>query len=137
MRSLRTTAIMALLFIVGACTINLKDIRRTEPVRTVNYTGSFEEMALCVEARLGGKWNRDLYKPEISIYDSVKAHTNRGVSHYAMTITQTDKKGGFVVWQKIPEGEMDQFVVDRFWSPVVACAEEVGRQADPGESAAL
>ena len=54
-----------------------------------------------------------------------------------MTITQTDERGGIVEWFKLPEGEMDQAMVGRFWTPVVNCADEVTRKAASAESAAL
>ena len=136
MRSTGKAATIALLFLIGAC-IRLEDIRRSETVRTLAFAGSYEEMVECIEYRLRGKSSRDPFRKEISVYNSVKAYTNRGVSHYAMIITQTGEGGGIVERRKLREGDLDQAMVARFWSPVEDCAREAGEQALPEQSAGL
>ncbi len=135
-RILSNTAIIALALLIGAC-INLEDIRRAETVRKVTFTGSFEDVALCVQPRVRGKLHRDPFRQEISVYNSVKGLTNRGISHFAMIITQTDQYGGTVEWRKLPEGPMQEAMIARFWYPVEDCVKEISRQADPEQSATL
>ena len=106
-RSARTTAILALLCLVGGC-INLEDIRSTDPVREAAFEGSFEKVAQCIQTWLGGKVGRDPFRAEISVYDSVKSFKSQGVSHYAMTVIQTGENQGIVEWRKLPEEQAAQ-----------------------------
>ncbi len=135
-RILRNTATIALALLIGAC-ISLEDIRRGEPVRKATFKGSFEDVARCVQPRVRGKLHRDPFREQISVYNSVKGLTNRGISHFAMIITQTDQYGGTVEWRKLPEGPMQEAMIARFWYPVEDCVKEISRQADPEQSATL
>ena len=88
---------MALAFLAGAC-VRVGHIQQTQPVRTLQFTGSAAYVAKCVQARLGGKV-QDSFGDKIVIYNSAKASSRDGLTHYAFTISQLAKDYGSVEWR--------------------------------------
>jgi len=140
MVTMRNTAIIALLFLVGAC-VRVGNIQQTEPIRTMNFTGSHKTMAQCVQQRLGGQVRDESFGNRYVIYDSVKGSQSQdGFSHYSITVAQTGPDQGTVSWRVvIPSDELahaqrvtpgggriagglPNSAVQKYWTPVEDCA---------------
>ena len=67
---MRNTAMVIAGLLIGACT-RVGHIQRTEPIRTLNFDGSHNAVALCVQQRLGGKVLEEFAGERYVIYDSV------------------------------------------------------------------
>lgn len=111
--------IIASASLVCAC-VQLPDILETEPVSTASFTGSHLDMAECVRSSLpGGKVQRSPDGSKIDIYDSKKAWSGFGVTHYAVSV----HKNGTLELRKLPEGKFTQDGRERLWLPIENCVE--------------
>jgi hypothetical protein len=91
---MRKIACAALPFLAGACVVGVDDIQKREPVRTMNFAGPHQDVAFCLQHRLGGKLQHASFGDALVIYDSVKytQHVD-GVSHYSVTLVPAGPDG--------------------------------------------
>ena len=145
-RSMNKVAIITLVFLSGACT-RLANIQEQQPVRTLNFTGSYKTMAQCVQHRIGGQVREEGFGSTFVIFDSVKrTQAEDGITHYSITITQSGANVGTAAWrvvldrttgqqgttgkpfagQQAPgtDGFPEQTVA-KYWKPVENCAAQV------------
>jgi hypothetical protein len=141
---LRITIGMALLFLAGAC-VHVGQIQQTEPVRVAKFTGSHKSVAQCVQRRLGGKVMDDTLNEKYVIYDSVKAKSNSGLTHYSITVARSGPDQVIAEWRVVkpgptlspwlapslqtltPDYELKDAAVQEFWVPVQDCAQIAGQ----------
>ena len=127
----KAITIIASASLVCAC-VQLPDILETEPVSTASFTGSHLDMAQCVRSSLpGGKVQRSPDGSKIDIYDSKKAWSGFGVTHYAVSVY----KDGTLELRKLPEGKFTQDGRERLWLPIENCI-KVTSAAKSGEESA-
>ena len=108
---------------LGAC-IQLAHLEKTPPTRTMEFTGSHEKIAKCVEQNVGGKVRS--YPDRIAVFDAVNHLQPRGVTHYALIVRKTGDGRGVAEFRKRPEGPIQQSMITRFWTPVERCIAQEG-----------
>jgi hypothetical protein len=130
-QSIRNAAIVAVLFLLGACT-SLGHIQQTEPVRTTKFTGSHKFVAQCIQQRVGGKVQDESFQDRYVIYDSVKGQENQGLTHFAFTVAKTGPEQGVVEWRVMsPRGGQDPYSVQlRSYANPGATLEPLGTLTD-------
>jgi hypothetical protein len=132
MRNARTTAISLAGCLIAACT-QVGHIQQTEPIRTLNFNGSHQALAMCVQSRLGGKVRDEFGGARYVIYDSVRAQAAQGLTHYSVTIGNFGPERGFAEWRVIRTGRepgptpraappLSVEALRLYWVPVEQCA---------------
>lgn len=139
-QAIRGIAFILLGFLAGAC-VRLGHIQQKEPVRTMNFTGSPKAVAQCIQQRLGGKVQEESFNNRFIIYDSAKGGQREyGITHYSVTISQISPKEGVAelrvttppadsTYANVPPGKeaaagLPAITMEKFWTPVVRCAEQ-------------
>jgi hypothetical protein len=128
----RITAIIVAGFLIAACT-QVGHIQQTEPIRTLNFNGSHQALAMCVQSRLGGKVREEFGGARYVIYDSVRAQAAKGLTHYSVTIGNFGAERGFAEWRVIRTGRepgpsgrppppLSVDALRQYWVPVEQCA---------------
>jgi hypothetical protein len=127
-QAIRSAALILLAFLVEAC-VRVGHIQQTEPIRTLQFTGSHRDVALCVQQRLGGKVRDEGFGAKYVIYDSVKGREQEGLTHYSITIGQSGSDHGFAEWRVIrpvkatgPTPPLSMTTLRDYWGPVEECA---------------
>ena len=134
-RSLRNAVIITVVFLGGACAVQVGDIQRTEPIRIVAFTGSHVAVAQCIRTRLRAQLQDPpgeafIGRETFVIYDRAHRYARQGMSHYSMTVKKTGANEGTVEWRifnQQPGFELDKAFAVRFWIPVERCIEEAGK----------
>ncbi len=124
-------ALLALagVLLVSAC-VQLPDILETNAVNTAFYAGSQADMAECVRISLpGGKVQRSPDGSKIDVYDSKKAWSGFGITHYAVSVYDF----GFIELRKLPEGYLTKEGRERLWVPIQSCIKESYQARNSGE----
>jgi hypothetical protein len=131
--AIRYAAILALAFVAGAC-VRVGHIQQTQPVRTLQFTGSAAYVAKCVHTRLGGKIQDASFGDRIVIYNSAKGQSREGLTHYSITIDQLAKDYGLAEWRIMTppsdgtpasnrgSPQLSESAVRQYWGPVEECA---------------
>jgi hypothetical protein len=134
----RSTVAIALGFLVGAC-VKVGHIQQTEPIRTMNFTGSPKAVAQCLQQRLGGQVQEESFANRYVIYDAVKGEQRAyGISHYSVTVAQVSANEGVVTWRvvRVPEGGPGSpgsgpssgdplaAAAQKYWTAVERCADQ-------------
>jgi hypothetical protein len=122
--------IIPLALLLGAC-VTVAQIQQTQPIRTLQFTGSHDTVAKCVHQRLGGKMQNEFGERYV-IYDSAKAHEREGLTHYAVTVGRVSADKGFAEWRIMRPARqagpgtqgrpLSRAMVDQYWQPVQDCA---------------
>ena len=127
-QGMRTGTIILLVFLIEAC-VRVGHIQQTEPIRTLQFTGSHKDVAQCVHRRLGGKVQDESFGERYVIYDSVKGEQREGLTHYSITVGKTGSDQGFAEWRVIrPVGSTGNTppltiaTLRNYWNPVEDCA---------------
>jgi hypothetical protein len=127
-QAIRSAALILLAFLVEAC-VRVGHIQQTEPIRTLQFTGSHRDVALCVQQRLGGKVRDEGFGAKYVIYDSVKRREQEGLTHYSITIGQSGSDHGFAEWRVVrpvkatgPTPPLSMTTLRDYWGPVEECA---------------
>jgi hypothetical protein len=128
------TAILILVALLAACT-KVGHIQRTEPVRTLNFTGSHKAVAQCIQQRLGARVQDDSFGEKYVLYDSAKNRQADGLTHYSITVGKVGADQGFAEWRIVAPGRgpgpsqwprqdnaLSDAVVQDIWKPVEDCA---------------
>lgn len=134
----RGTVAIALGFLVGAC-VRVGHIQQTEPIRTLNFTGSHKAVAQCLQQRLGGQVLEESFLDRYVIYDSVKGEQHiYGITHYSVTVTRISANEGVVTWRAVrpPEaapggprrepssGDPLAAAAQKYWTAVERCVDQ-------------
>jgi hypothetical protein len=123
-----------LIVLLAACT-RVGHIQRTEPVRTLKFTGSHKAVAQCVQQRLGARVQDDSFGEKYVLYDSAKNRQAEGLTHYSITVGRIGPDQGFAEWRIVAptrgpgptqwprrDNELSDAVVQDIWKPVEDCA---------------
>jgi hypothetical protein len=136
-QGMRTGAIILLVFLIEAC-VRVGHIQQTEPIRTLQFTGSHRDVAQCVHRRLGGKVQDESFGERYVIYDSVKRQAQEGLSHYSITVGKTGPDQGFAEWRVIRPvssiGKTPPLTIGTlrdYWNPVEDCAAQAKSSPAP------
>jgi hypothetical protein len=116
--NMRAAVIVILVVLVQAC-VNVGEIQRAEPVRTLRFTGSTVQVTNCLQQKLGGKVNREA-GDRFVVYDSVKGATYSGMTHYAITVRRVNLEENEAEWRML--GTPSDATVRQFWPLVQECA---------------
>ena len=130
-QAVRKGAIIVAGLLMAAC-VQLGDIQRTKPVRTLQFTGSHKAVAQCIHQRVGGKVQDDSFGERYVLYDSAKGHEREGLTHYAITVGRTGPDNGFAEWRIMTPPRqagpgtsarsLTNAMVQQYWTPVQECA---------------
>lgn len=121
---MRIVVVLVLSLFLTSC-LRLAHLLQTPPIRTMAFSGSYEKVAQCAQARVGGKTHRDPLQKRISVYDAVNYLEHRGVSHYALVFVQNADGSGLAEFRKRPFGPIQDSMIARFWTPVVDCINQL------------
>lgn len=110
---------------LAGCVVHRADIENAPLVMTTSFSGSYDSMIECVKARIvGGKIYEDPDGKRVVLYDAVKELEWRGTTHYALIFSRVSESRKSVDFKKLPAGSVDKYILDKFWTPVEACARE-------------
>ena len=115
--------IVVLVVLLQAC-VNVGEIQRTEPVRTLRFPGGTVAMTSCLQQRLGGKVSREA-GDRFVVYDSVKASSYSGMTHYAITVRSVGFEESVAEWRML--GTPSDETARQFWPVVEECARNPSR----------
>lgn len=125
---IRSAAIIFFAFLVEAC-VRVGHIQQTEPIRTLQFTGSHRDVAQCVHQRLGGRLRDEGFGEKYVIYDSVKGKAHEGLTHYSITVARTGPDQGLAEWRVVrpvsatsPTTPLSMTTLREYWNPVEDCA---------------
>ena len=129
----RAAAITLLGCLIGACT-TVADIQQTAAVTSLQFNGSTLAVAECVHRRLGGRMQTEVPGERYVVYDSVKAQSSEGLSHYAVTVGRSGSDSGFAELRVMAPASSGRFGRNRlspvamrtYWTPVEECAKTKG-----------
>lgn len=127
-------AVVLLGLFVVACT-RVGHIQQTEPIRTLNFSGSHKAVAQCIQRRLGSKVHDDSFGERYVLYDSTKGRQAEGLTHYSITVAKVGPDAGLAEWRIVTPArgpgptqwpprtpELSRALLDEFWKPVEECA---------------
>jgi len=126
-QAMRNAAIIASVFLVGAC-VRLGHIQETMPIRTTQFTGSHNSMAHCIHQRLGGRVqdDSDSFGEKYGVYNAVKTKAHEGLTHYAITVRKVGSDDGFaelrIMRPRTSAPPLTDAVARQYWTPVLDCA---------------
>lgn len=125
----KSALILLAALLLGAC-VSVGEIQQTQPIRSLQFTGSHKAMAQCVQQRLGGKRQEESYGERYVIYDSAKGQEREGLTHWAVTLAANGADKGTAEWRIIrparqagmPSRSLSRAMIDQYWKPVQDCA---------------
>ena len=135
----RSAVACGLSLLASACVVGLEEIQRQPQVRGLVFKGSYQEVATCVQRRLGAKMGSDSVPERYVVYDSVKGMSAHGLTHYSITIGFLHAGWGYAQWRVVdprPAGyartPLSDGAVQKIWNPVEVCAGHRNRlEAEP------